>query len=356
MNKLIDNPILRAAATIVLAITPFAVSAQKATPQPPEKPDIKSTPPPRTLPAPTSRASSPAPHPRPEPPSRDTGEKSIKVDPNVNLWLGCVREGSVKINGWNRNEVRVFIEDGSKFAFSTTQKNNKGEPVWIKLVSAESKNKYGPNSECISGGEIQVDAPINATISIRGYDINTTIDTVRKVEVTVTGGDVSVRNVTSGIMVSAGRGDVTVDSSQGKMNLETTTGNILVFEGGPSEIGDAFRAKTNNGAIVLQTLDFRQITVGSVTGSVAYTGEIQNGGSYDMNTSKGSIRLTIPVKSSFQMWATYGFGNFSSEIPIDIATENIMPGPIKTVRGKAGTGGATLKLTTNNGSISIKKM
>ena len=356
MNKLIDNYILHAAATIVIAITPLVATAQTATPRPPEKPGVKTSYPPYP-PAPISRAGTPDPAPRPDPNLRDNSERSIKVDPGVNLLLGCVREGTVKVNGWNRNEVRVLISDGSRFVFSTLQKNNKtGEPEWIKVVNAESRNKYGTNSECIAGNEIQVDAPVNATVTIKGYDINTTVDTIDRVEVVITGGDVAVRNVANGVKVSAGRGDVTVDSSRGAMDLETTTGNILVFQAGPSKVGDDFRAKTNNGAIALQSLEYRKTTVGSISGSVAYTGEIQNSGSYTMSTTRGSIRLAIPVKSSFQMWATYGFGTFQSDLPIDIATENITPGPLKTLRGKIGTDDATLKLTTSNGSILIKKM
>ena len=355
MNKLLDISILRAATALVFAITPFAVTAQTATPRPPERPVVTTNAPPAPR-APITRISTPSPYPKPAAEPNDSSEKSVKVASNVNLLLGCVREGSVKVNGWNRNEIRVLIVDGSKFTFRTLQKNNAGEPVWIKLVSLDSKSKYGQNSECVSGNDIQIDAPVTATITVKGIEINTSIDSVKKVEVESIGGDVTVRNVSSGVKVSAGRGDVTVDSSQGAMNLETTTGNILVFQGGPSEIGDAFRAKTNNGAIALQSLDFRQVTVGSVTGSVAYTGEIQSSGSYNLNTSKGSIRLSIPLKSSFQMWATYGFGNFTSEIPIDIATENVMPGPLKTIRGKLGNGDATLNLATSNGSISIKKM
>lgn len=353
MNKLIENQILCAAATLVIAITPFAAAAQTAIPRPPEKTVVK-TPYPPYPEAPIAR---PAPYSRPDPVSNGSVEKSIKVDPKVNLVLGCVREGTVKVNGWNRNEVRVLVEEGSKFAFTAVQRDPKtNEPVWIKVVNAEAKNRYGPNSECISGGDIQVDAPINATITIKGYDINTTIDTVDSVEVVLTGGDVTVRNVANGIKVSSGRGDVTVDSSRGAMVLETTTGNILVFQGSPSRVGDEFKAKTNNGAISLQSLEYRKTTVSSITGSVAYTGEIQNSGSYTMSTTRGSIRLAIPVKSSFQMWATYGFGTFESELPIDIATENITPGPIKTLRGKIGNDDATLKLTTSNGSILIKKM
>src|SRR5947199_2192587 len=39
----------------------------------------------------------------------DTTEKSISVVDNVNFSM-CVRQGTLQINGWKRNEVRVFIK------------------------------------------------------------------------------------------------------------------------------------------------------------------------------------------------------------------------------------------------------
>jgi len=352
MNKLIENPILGAAAAILLTLSPIVAATQTVRIEPPAKPDVKISPP-----SPEARLSVPPRYPVPAHGPQDSYERSIAVDSGVNLLLGCILEGTVRVNGWNRSEVRVFVGEGNKFNFRTLQKSSKtGQPVWIKLVGEDSKSKFGPSSECISGSEIEIDAPVNSTITIKGREITTTIDTVKKVDVSSIGGNISLRNISSGVSASVGQGDITVESSQGAMNLSTTTGNILVFEAGPSEIGDAFKANTNSGAIALQSLEYRQMTVDSVTGSVAYTGEILSGGSYNLRTSKGSIRLTIPARSSFQMWATYGFGNFSTEIPVDIATENISPGPIKSIRGKAGSGDATLKLTTNNGSIGIKKM
>lgn len=355
MNKLIENSILGAAAAILIALVTISASAQTVRTEPPAKPDVRISPP--APKAPADRLAMPPRYPEPARGEQDSYERSISVDSGVNLLLGCILEGTVSVNGWNRNEVRVFVGEGNKFNFRTLQKSSKtGSPVWIKLVGDDSKSKYGPASECISGSEIEIDAPVNSTITIKGREITTIIDSVKKVDVSSIGGNISLRNISSGVSASAGQGDITVDSSQGAMNLSTTTGNILVFEAGPSEIGDGFKANTNSGTIALQSLEYRQMTVDSVTGSVAYTGEIMSSGSYNLRTSKGSIRLTIPAKSSFQMWATYGFGNFTTEIPVDIATENISPGPIKSIRGKAGSGDATLKLTTNNGSIGIKKM
>ncbi len=345
MNKLIENSLLGIAATVFLAIAPASLSAQnpRATPPPP---------PPVARPEPARR-----PAPYPDPPTYGASERSIKVDSSVNLTLGCVIDGKVKVNGWSRNEVRVFIQNGNKFAFRILENNLKTDaPVWIKVLAVDGKSRYGPATDCLSGGNIIIDAPVNATITVKGREISTTIDSVKKVDIESIGGDVSLRNIGSGIRVTSHQGDITVESSEGAMNLNTTTGNILVFDGGPSEVGDVFKANTNSGAVALQDLKHRQVNVDSISGSVSYTGNILMGGSYSMRTSKGSLRLAIPASSSFQMWATYAFGDCSSELPIDISTENVTPGPIKSIRGKLGKGDATLKLTTTNGSISIRKL
>jgi DUF4097 and DUF4098 domain-containing protein YvlB len=142
------------------------------------------------------------------------------------------------------------------------------------------------------------------------------------------------------------------------MELETTNGNIVVFEVGPGEIGDTFTARTNGGMISLQKVEHRQLDVSSITGSVAYNGAILSGGSYSLRTMNGSIRLAIPQGSACTVNATYGYGSFESDLPFKVATENITPGPVKTVVGTFGGGGdAVVKLTVSiNGSIAIKKL
>lgn len=346
MNKLIENSIIFAV-ILLLAAFPSGIFAQKT-----------NGPAPRDGATPAGRASSlPPPAPRSYAWSsrRDTSERSIKVDPGVNLEFGCVLEGEIKVNGWRRNEVRVLIVGGGRFTFRTAQTNVKtGVPVWIKVIGLDTRRRSGMESECLSGGQIEVDAPITATIRVSGGEISTSVDSVKKVNVRSIGGDITLRNITNGATANAGRGDITVEASQGPMSLTTTEGNIVVFEGGPSEFGDTFKANTNSGTISLQSLEYRQINVDSISGSVAYSGNILSGGSYNLRTSKGSIRMTLPSKSGFRLWATYGYGRFSSDIPVDIITETFA-GPLKSFHGKAGAGDATLKLSTSNGSIAINK-
>lgn len=282
-------------------------------------------------------------------------EKSISVDRNVTISL-CVTQGNLKVNGWNRGEVRVFVKDGVKFGFNVLQKSLHSEsPGWIKIVGRAAKGKYGPQSDCIWGDEIEIDAPLGSTVSMTGTETTTTIDSVKKVEIKTLGGGISLRNIANGINAAAGQGDISVDESQGTVVLDTTTGNIVVFEAGPSEIGNFFKARTNSGTVSLQGLQHRQIDVSSTSGSVIYDGEILSGGTYNLNTVKGSIKMTIPANSSCQVIAFYGYGNFNSELPLKIETEDKYEGPTRRIVGKLGTGGATVKLTSNNGSILIKK-
>lgn len=340
MKQLIENLKLSIAGAAILAVLPMFALAQYRLPVPPEKiGEISDVLRGETLPVLSVG---------------DTSERSIKVDSSVNLSL-CVTQGTVNVNGWSRSEVRVYVQDGSKFAFNVRDKNaTTGDPNWIKIMGLSAKNKYA--GECISGGEIEIDVPLNATVSIKGEEATTRIDSVRRVDVKTIGGSISLRNIAGGVSASAGQGGVTVEASSGPMMLETTTGNIVVFEAGPTEIGEPFRARTNGGNISLQMVQHRQIDVGTISGSVLYNGNIRSGGSYNLSTSNGSIRLVIPLNSSALLTASYGAGNFKPDIPLKILTEDVQEGPIKRVVVQLGTGGdARLKLTTNNGSISISK-
>lgn len=356
MNKLIESTMLSAFA-VALAAFPAVVFSQQST-SPPSKPDP---------PAPKIIIDAPGPRfpvtpPKyPSPPSKDTTERSMKVDAGINLEFSCVIEGKITVNGWNRNEIRVFVADGNKFSFRTAETSPKtGDPVWVKVIGSDSRRVPGVQSECLSGSEIEVDAPVTSTIRVRGREISTTVDSVKKAEITSIGGDISLRNITNGISANAGQGDITVEASQGAMQLSTTTGNILVFEAGPSEIGDAFKANTNNGAVSLDGLKYRQVNVDSISGSVGYQGSILPGATYNMRTSKGSIRLSVPKDSAFQIFGTYGYGYFTAELPVDIASETISgPGAIKSISGTVGKvskGDAIVKVSTVNGSITLKAM
>ncbi len=281
-------------------------------------------------------------------------EKSIAVDAKVNISL-CVSQGKLKINGWDRSEIRAFVGD-SEVGFKVLQKSKQNNnAVWVMVVGFDTAKKQTVNGdECLSGDDIEIDVPRGATVDVKNNESETTISSVAKATVKNVGGDIYLNDIERGVDATTYEGDVTVEKSGGAVSLSSTTGNIIAFDLMPSEIGDIFKAKTNSGAITLQNIEHRQMDINSNSGSMKFTGEFQNGGQYKFGTQNGSISLAIPETSSCKILASYGFGVFNSELPV----KNLVKSPAsktQSLTATMGAGDATLSLTTYSGAIRIRK-
>jgi hypothetical protein len=338
-------------AAILMGLAGQAFAQKTAPPSPPGR----RTPLPVAKPAPAADPVTP-----PQPPLPGGGEdyeKSLTVDARVNIWM-CVLTGDVKINGWDRNEVRVFVKDGSDINLNVRQKDAKtGQPVVIALTGKYpegDKHKDKMVSECVWGNEIEIDVPRNAALTVKGQETSISIDSARKAFVKNIAGKINIRNVLEGVEAGTYEGDITINDSGGAVNLENSSGNILVFNVKPGDVGDTFKVKTSSGKLFLQDVEHRQMEASSISGSILFSGKLLGGGQYRFSTSNGLLGVTIPAESSFIVTASYGYGNFFSEIPLKVATQNNVGGA-KVVTATAGTGEATLSITTNSGSIKLKK-
>ncbi len=283
-----------------------------------------------------------------------TSEKAIVVDPKVTVSL-CVLGGNLKINGWDRSEARVFINEGSAVSFKVLEKDKKSQlPAWIMIVGFDTQKTDGSGQECISGDEIEIDLPRDAAAKIKNEETKVSINSIRKVVIQNLVGDIMLNNISEGIQAVTYEGDIIVEKSEGAMNLQSGTGNIAVAGASPSEIGDVFNAKTNNGAISLQAIEHRQLEINTNSGSIKFTGELLNNGQYKFGTQNGSVMLYIPTDSSCKISATYGYGTFNSEIQLQKVEKN-PSSQAKSLTALMGNGGAALNFTTYNGSINIKK-
>ena len=282
-------------------------------------------------------------------------EKSVVVENNVNLSL-CVSEGNLKINGWDRSEIRAFVAGGSLVGFKILQKNKQdGKPVWVMAVGFDPEKNTEPDAdECLFGEEIEIDVPRNATVNVKSRESKTTIESIGKVRVENVGGDILLNNIARGVEATTFEGDVTVGNSSGAMTLQSTNGNIVVFDVSPSEIGDIFKAKTINGAILLKDVEQRQMEVNSNSGTINFIGEFLSGGQYNFGTANGSVTLVVPQNASLKIAASYGYGAFKSEFPLENLVKSA-PQKAQNLSGQIGKGDASINLTTYSGALLIKK-
>jgi hypothetical protein len=284
--------------------------------------------------------------------SDTAAEKSIQTDPKVNISL-CVDEGKITINGWNRDEIRVFATNGTQVGFKVMQKL-KDKPAWVNILGFNpQKTKNPAANECLSGDEIELDVPLNAVVNLKARESETMISNVGKVRIENASGDTTLRKIANGIDVKTFEGNISVEGSSGAITLNTTSGNILAFDISANEIGDIFKAKTTSGAVNLKNIGYTQIEANSNSGSIRFNGEFSEGGQFNFGTTNGSMTLMMPKNSSCKMNATYSFGSFSSEIPFK-AEQKSSGNETKKLSAIFGKGDATVNLTTYNGRILIK--
>ncbi|HEY0460039.1 MAG TPA: hypothetical protein VGC97_12955 [Pyrinomonadaceae bacterium] len=343
-----------------LCLLSFQSAPAQQTPKPKKTfPTTKpKTPLPTTVTPPVVATPRPLPTPPPETKrvvvnEADTpAEKSIATESKITVSL-CVSAGNVRINGWDRDEVRAYVADGSQVGFKVVQENPKNKkPVWIAVLGFDpKKNKEIKPEECLSGSEIELDVPRNTNIKLDSGESEVKIDSLARVSVKTLSGGIYLNNIANGVDATTYRGDLTVEKSGGQVVLNNTEGNIIALEVAPSEIGDTFKAKTNSGRIVLKAVEHRQVETGSISGSTSFDGELLDGGQYTFSTQNGSIGLIIPPTSGCKINATFGFGAFASEIPL----QNILKKE-QSLSAQIGTGETTCSviLKTGSGVIRIK--
>lgn len=339
---------------IAFCILSFQQILAQETPEPKEKVITAPTP------KPTVKIGIPTPKPNlkiitPKPKIWEAGktaEKLIAVEPKVNISIPCV-EGNVKINGWERSEVRVFVKDGSPIGFKVAEKHPRTEkPVWIFILGFDPQDKKEESSGCLSGSDVELDVPRDAILNLNGRNSRISVESVRKARIDNLSGSILLNDISEGIEAKTFGGGILVENSSGAMTLTSTSGNIVAIDVRQSEFGDYFKAKTNSGVITLQSVEHRQIETGTISGAINFTGKLVSGGQYGFGTQNGAITLNLPsdVECKVNVW--YGFGGFNSEIPLQNAKK-----AEQNLTGQFGQKDTTCSVNfkTYSGAIRIKK-
>jgi DUF4097 and DUF4098 domain-containing protein YvlB len=343
------------------AVSGFAQGTPAPTPKPWPMPKATPVKPKTHTPAPPA-IGTPAPLPTPDAKdkrkirnaSEGPAEKTIAVDPKVIISL-CVSSGTLKVNGWDRDEIRAFVDGGSSLGFRVLQysKQNK-KAAAIQIMGFDPKeHKELDLDECLDGDSIELDVPVDAVVNVKSKGSEISVDSISKVRIDNVSGSISLRDIKNGVDATTFEGDITAERTNGPVSLFASTGRVVVFESTPNEIGDPFRAKSRSGAISLQNVEHTDLEVSSATGSLRFTGAMEAGGQYKFNTTSGSIVLVLPMDTSCKVTATYG-GSFETQIPFKDIYNDKGPNGIHKILALIGSGECAVTVTTYNGSILIK--
>ena len=130
-----------------------------------------------------------------------------------------------------------------------------------------------------------------------------------------------------------------------RLNALTTNGRVHCLH-----LDSVVHAATTNGDVEVSTSEWAsaRTTNGGVRVSM---GNAKWSGQLELETTNGSVEVTLPASAEFQVDAATTNGGIGSDFPVTVQGRF---GP-KSLSGTVGGGGRELKVATTNGRIALRK-
>jgi DUF4097 and DUF4098 domain-containing protein YvlB len=159
-------------------------------------------------------------------------------------------------------------------------------------------------------------------------------------------GAVSVERVGGEVNASTGNGRVSVSGTDGVVRVSTGNGDVDV-----RDAKAAVRVSTGNGRVYVATA---QGPVDARTGNGdidVQMSALRSPESMGFHTGSGTVRVTLPANYNGDLDASTGNGDIRSDF--DLKVQGRMSP--RRVHATIGSGGPTLRLTTGNGRVELRK-
>ena len=245
----------------------------------------------------------------------DTVEKQFPLNGPPQVHLDTF-DGSVEVDTWDRNEVRVTIERhasdkaaAERLSIVTSQDGDR--------VSVVVKDQPGDGRPHVYFGSASarliVAVPVHATMDVATGD-----------------GRVTVRDVVGAIGVKTGDGSVVLSGVNGEVNVSSGDGS-LELDG----VMPTLAARSGDGRVRVRT------------SSVAAIGD------WNVSTGDGSVVVEVPEGFGAELAASTGDGRVAvHDLPFTGATDR---DERRSANGRLGNGGGRLSIRTGDGSITVRK-
>ena len=176
---------------------------------------------------------------------------------------------------------------------------------------------------------------------------NFTVEVPRGVVVRVSSGngDVAVSGATADVHAASGNGDVRVGAGAATVGASSGNGTVMV-DGARGPV----HASSGNGRVTVSTAA-GPVNASTGNGRVEVAIASRASGDMEFSSGNGSITVTLPSDFGAQVEASTGNGGFQSDFPLQVN------GRISShrVSGTIGRGGGRLRLSTGNGSITLRR-
>ena len=298
-------------------------------------------------------------------PSVDASADDDQDDPDVDLQGGETRSvnetrqvkadadiridnlaGTVKVQGWDKNEVRVSGTLGALVQKLQIEGGDSALDIRVVLPHHSMHDE-----DCGSCAELEIQVPRGA-----------------RIEVSTVSADVEASGLTGQVQFGTVSGGATVSSSAARIDLRTVSGDVTVVG---SAKGASIDANSVSGTVRISDVDghvdaenvsgdtkvvsrhISDLKMSATSGNLTFEGTPLKGGNYDLNNVSGDVVLAVGGSPD----ARFDVSSFSGDIdnsfgPKPTRVSKYSPG--MELHFSSGNAGATITARTLSGDIHLQ--
>ena len=238
-------------------------------------------------------------------PGEKPGEKidrTMTVDPQAIVTL-CVASGTLKVRGWDKDEIHVRSLDAAQIEFKRIDKTrDPAKPaVRVDVMVLDRSAAANPRLDCQALASVEMDVPAGATVQVQTRDGDITIAGVAGAYAGSQNGDIMIERARKLVEAGSVGGSIYLKDSSGRVNLSSAGGVVEVINVSPSDDEDTFEVGTVSGDIQLSRVSNPKVTAKTVNGTVTMTGPLAKAGYYSFTNMAGDVVLGMPHDASFRL-------------------------------------------------------
>jgi DUF4097 and DUF4098 domain-containing protein YvlB len=266
--------------------------------------------------------------------------------------------GDIKVMVWQEDKVKIEALKKSEAGTQEKAKENaqkveiqvNSEPGLVRIETRypESNKFFGRGNSINVSVYYTLWIPARASIEAKSVSGDVEIDKAGgSIKASTISGDVDISGAKKSLAAKSVSGDVKIKEAEGDCDLSSVSGDVYA-----SKVRGSVEAEVVSGSVkLLEVSEALRVTAKSVSGSVEYQGQILPNGTYKFSTHSGSIRLTLPASSSFDLEASAFSGGVSTEFPVEIVGRI----SAKEIKGRVNKGGAVVTAKAFSGDVEIRK-
>jgi hypothetical protein len=252
--------------------------------------------------------------------------------------------GSVTITTWDSNNVQVHAEKKTNFG--------KSELNTAKISVEQSKNLIIKSEKLSINPRVNITYDIKVPTSMAIQDIETSNGGINldrcngNALLRTSNGGMNIFDYTGNIDATSSNGGLTFQKVKGNLNLSTSNGGIRV-----QDIQGFVRLNTSNGGIEVKGVEGIS-DIRTSNGKIEVEVPGLQGGGGSISTSNGSITAYISRKLNLNLDVSTSNGKINIEgLDLILSTSSD-----RMIKGRLGTGGDLLTITTSNANVYISNL